>query len=103
MGKYEGMAAAPKDPMRRAREAPKQIPGNTVGSITPKDIPTKAPSIASTHIATWANSIPTGSKRGSRNVDVTKPVTTAVSKPENRRGLLVLEGGVLRGMIEKSG
>ena len=56
-----------KHPANKVRLAPKHMPGKSVGSITPSDIPTTAERIASNHRTTTAKFRPTGKNSGSRN------------------------------------
>jgi hypothetical protein len=86
-GKYIGFTSVAKHPIRRERATPQHAPGVILGSKTPKQAPTAAALRESIHSATTASSIPTGTKRGSRNVNASDPDTIAVKKPEHSLGL----------------
>jgi hypothetical protein len=79
-----------KAPTKSERATPKHAPGVTVGSNTPRDIPTPAALIVKMYIATTERFIPTGTNSGSRNVKARDPDTTAVKIPAKNLGFLML-------------
>jgi hypothetical protein len=84
-----------RQPAKRDTATPKQSPGQINGKRTPRDMPTKAALMERMYSATIATSNPTGKNRGSRNVKVKNPDTTAVRKPEKRRSWLRNKHGEL--------
>jgi hypothetical protein len=66
---------------RRANDPPKQTPGKTKGKRTPSDMPTSDEKIVKMYKNTIATSEPTGTKRGSKNVNAKKPAVPANVEP----------------------
>ena len=66
MGKKYGIGTITMALASNASATPKEMPGQMVGSKTPKLMPTADAVAANTYRATMANCSPTGTKRGSK-------------------------------------